>query len=122
MTSQSRNTHDRLVQLTVAEMQRQGATSIRADHLTNFSQPAQVGDYIPDVTGYFGNSFTIAEAESTDMLNSEHTTAQWRTFYNAACRMNGYFIAVVAPTDRNAAASLLRNICGNAQNVRLWTF
>lgn len=113
--------HVRLVRATVGWMQQNNANRIRADHLANFPQPDHIGS-IPDVTAYFGTQIVVVEAETSVMLGEQHTADQWSAFYRYASRMNGHFIGVVVPADKSEAERLLRRLCGNAENVHIWTF
>lgn len=103
-------------------MQQNSMSDIKAAHIAGHAQPDQLGNYIPDVTGSLRGMLCIAECESRDGLALAHTAAQWRTFYNHAVRVGGYFIAVVAKADETEARALLQSVAGNAQNAQVWTF
>lgn len=118
--SSASSEHNHLVRATVAEMGRQGMTRIWASHLPNVTPPDLIGGYIPDATAYYNARLCVAEVESTDGLKQQHTADQWRAFFNYATRVSGYFIAVVTATDEMTARTLLRQICGDSQNVALW--
>ncbi len=113
--------HEMPVELTANHMVRQGYTRVRASHTNRFTACDQIGEYIPDVTAFYGNAGVVAEAESRDGLVQAHTEAQWKTFYGHVNRVGGHFIAVVNKSDEVAARSLLTRVCGSASNVRLWT-
>jgi hypothetical protein len=114
--------HDALVECTVAEMQRQGMTHIRADHIAGFLQPEIIGNFIPDATARFNGSLCIAECESAAGFTQAHTAAQWRAFHNHISHVGGWFIVVAAKTDEAAARTLLQQTIGSAQNILFWTF
>ena len=97
-------------------------TNILASRLPNMAQPQQIGGYIPDATAFPGTTFYVVECESRDGLSQQHTQDQWRTFFNYATRVGGYFVAGVAVADKATAQALMRSIAGNAQNVLVWTF
>lgn len=118
----SLNEHDTLLNAALAEMRRQGFTDVCADHLHNFNQPAQVGGYIPDATGYFGARFVLVEVESEAGLSQQHTEDQWRTFINAARRNNGCFVAVVARRQELNARMLLNRLNTIGDDALLWCF
>ncbi len=114
--------HDSLVTLTARAMQQNSMSDIKAAHIAGYAQPDQLGNYIPDVTGSWRGMLCIAECESRAGLAQAHTEAQWRTFYNHAAHVRGYFIAVVAKADETEAQALLQSIAGSAQNAQVWTF
>jgi len=122
MQTSGNSEHDLLMQCTVAEMKRQNMSAIKADHLPDYVQPDQLGDYIPDATGYYNGSLVIVEAESSEGLLTDHTTDQWRAFFQSACQCGGFFIVAVAHQNEDYAKVLLRLICGSASNVLLWAF
>jgi len=115
-------THDRLVQLAINEAIRQGVTNIKADHLPENSKPAQIGKYIPDVTGTHSSGTIIVEAESADGLKLTHTTDQFATFYREANRIGGTFIVAVNLADKAAAEVAVKQACDNSTKVLIWTF
>lgn len=117
----SQNEHDALLKAAIVEMQRQGFTNICADHLHNFSQPALVGGYIPDATGYYKGSPVIVEVESETGLSQQHTEDQWWAFINAAKRNNGFFIAVVSRRQELTARLLLNKINTIGNDALLWS-
>lgn len=114
--------HDYLVRRTVAEMERQNLTGIKAAHIEGYAQPEQIGNYIPDVIAFAQGKPCIAECESRDGLAQTHTAEQWRTFYRQAVYADGYFIAVVAKADEAEANALLQLITEAVQNAQVWTF
>jgi len=114
--------HNRLIVSTIGAMQQNGMSDIKAAHIAGYAQPDHLGNYIPDVTGSWRGMLCIAECESRDGLAQAHTAAQWRTFYNHAVCVGGYFIAVVAKADEAEARDLLQSIAANAQNAQVWTF
>ncbi len=114
--------HDHLVTRTARAMQEGGMTGIKAAHIPTYVQPEQIDGYIPDLTGSLRGMLCIAECESRDGLTLAHTVTQWRTFYNYAARVGGYFIAVVAQTCEAEARLLLQSVAGDGQNAQVWTF
>lgn len=114
--------HDKLVALTAARLVDQSYSRVRASHIARFTACEQIGDYIPDVTGFNGSTLVIVEAESRDGLAQTHTSEQWAAFYRHANRVGGYFIAVVNKSDEVTARALLVQVCGNVANVQVWTF
>lgn len=114
--------HDRLVEMMADGLVSQGYTRVRASHPNRFNACDQISDYIPDVTAFFGSTFVVVEAESSDGLGEAHTEAQWRTFHKHANQVGGHFVAVVNKSDEAEARALLTRVCGNAANVRVWTF
>ncbi len=121
MPSNSSPEHNRLISATVAAMIRQQMTDIRADHISGYVQPSAIGSYIPDVTAIFKGAVCVAECETREGLAQTHTADQWRTFHQYAKRNNGWFIAVVATTDKAAGQALLTQVCGNSENAILWS-
>ncbi len=122
MSTASQQDHERLIRSAINQIQRDGATQIKADHIPSFAKPAVIGGFVPDVTACYGSNMAIIEAESREGLTAQHTADQWRAFYREATRVHGYFIAVVAKADEAAASALLRKVCNSAQNIRLWAF
>lgn len=114
--------HDFLVRSAVAEMQRQNMTAIKADHYPGYEQPASIGKFTPDVTGYYNSALVIVEAESTEGLTAQHTEQQISTFFQHATKYKGFFILAVSKSDAKAAKALANRLCGNAGNVLLWQF
>lgn len=114
--------HHKLVELAADHMIALGYTRVRASHLDRFTACDQIGSYIPDVTAFSGSAFVVAEAESRDGLALAHTEAQWKTFHNQANNAGGFFVAVVNKSDVLAANALLKQVCGSAANVDVWTF
>ncbi len=114
--------HDHLIELTADRMVSQGYTRVRASHIVRFTACDRIGDYIPDVTAFSGNTFAVVEAESNDGLGQAHTEAQWKTFHKHANHVGGHFIAVVNKANETAARALLAQVCGPASNAQVWTF
>ena len=112
----------RLVELTADKMVHLGYTRVRASHIDCFTACDEIGGFIPDATAFSGSVFVIAEAESQDGLAASHTVEQWKSFHAQANRLGGFFAAVVNNADGPAAKALLKQVCGSATNVDVWTF
>ena len=115
--------HNRLIRATIAEMQRQGCTNIKAAHVgDSYTTPAQMGGLIPDVTGHFNSLPLVVECETHNRLSQQHTSDQWRTFFQYALQRGGYFVEVMANPDVDAAKLLLKRVCGSMTNCIDWSF
>jgi hypothetical protein len=113
--------HDRLVTEAIAEMRRQNMTQISAC-LSNYSQPAAIGGYIPDATGFYNGYPVIVEAETADGLNDGHTEAQIRAFHRSAVQRSGTLILAVNFANRREAQTLLQQTLGTLNNTLVWSF
>ena len=102
-------------------MRRKNMTQIYAC-LLNYSQPATIGGYIPDVTGLYNGFAVIVEAETADGLNDAHTEAQIRAFHKSAVQRNGTLILAVNHADRLTAQRLLQQTLGTLNNTLVWSF
>jgi hypothetical protein len=114
--------HGRLVELTAERMVHLGYTRVCASHINRFTACEEIGGFIPDATAFSGSAFVIAEAESQDGLAASHTVQQWTSFHAQASRLGGFFVATVNKSDEPAAQALLKQVCGSATNVDVWTF
>ena len=128
--------HDRLVALTaekmvhlgytrsatLARLHSLGYTRIRASHIDRFAACDKIGGFIPNATAFSGTGFVVAEAESQEGLTASHTVEQWRSFHAQASRLGGCFVAAVNKSDAPAARALLKQVCGSATDVDVWTF
>jgi hypothetical protein len=115
-------THDELLGLAISSLRSQNVTGIKADHLTKFLRPDQIGKYVPDVTGLHNGVHVILEAESKVGLALQHTIGQWTVFAKAAALSNGYFIAVVNSSDEAAALGLMKRVTAARERNLIWKF
>jgi hypothetical protein len=94
--------HDHLVGVVVSYLVQRGYRNIRAD-LPGHAQPACLlgtkQDHIPDITA----DGLIVEVETSDTIDSAHTTSQWALFSDYATKYAQTFWVVV-PHNSVAAA------------------
>ena len=81
--------HDQMVRGLACELNRRGFCVV-ADHLPEFHQrPPSISGYIPDLVAYCGsNAQIIAEAETEDGMQVQHTYDQWRAFSTCGCHFH----------------------------------
>jgi hypothetical protein len=103
-------------------MKHKGMRLIKAAHIAGYSQPNQIGTYIPDVTGLDHGTLYIVECESTVGLEQQHTVDQWTAFFRYADANFGRFIAVVGQANAAEARKLLQQVAGTSNRAELWTF
>lgn len=107
--------HTRMIAETVRELVAKGFR-VEADHLHDFNQPnaihwrgARTG-HIPDVMATNGSRKLIAEVETPDSINDQHTYDQLKLF-SAFAQLNGYeFILVIPPDIRPEADRIVRSL------------
>ncbi len=114
--------HDQLVRNSVAEMKRLKMTDISADHYPGYTQPCNIGNFIPDAIGYFNGAIVLVEAESTEGLTDQHTEQQFSTFFRFARMNNGFFVVAVSQKDVGPAKALVHKVCGDSKHIQVWAF
>jgi hypothetical protein len=112
--------HDRLVGRAAGHLKSKGYSPVYAD-IYGMTQPAKIGDHIPDSTAYAGGSLkVIVEVETADTINGAHTASQWRTFAGDAARLKGTFIVVVPAGSGQAAKARLAQLGLSGQVWDVW--
>ncbi len=114
--------HDRLVELTAERMVHLGYHRVCASHIDRFTACDKISGFIPDATAFSVSVLVIAEAESREGLTASHTVEQWTSFHAQASRLGGFFVTAVNKSDEPAAKALLKQVCGSATNIDVWTF
>jgi len=85
----SATTHSKLIRALAKKYEEDGYW-VQADHIDHPNGcPPQVNGHVPDVAAYSGGTLKIiAEAETCDTLDDDHTRSQWSAFSRSPYRFD----------------------------------
>jgi hypothetical protein len=98
--------HDSMVRALANELMSQGYY-VYAD-ISGFTQPQEIRGYIPDIIAVKEKSTVIAEAETCDTIDTEHTREQYKVFSTVP----GTDFHVIVPESCLTSAQYYANIWG----------